>query len=45
MSYISVEEIHSHWEWSAFDICAVVAVIVAAALKLKDCRARRTWLD
>lgn len=45
MSYIRVEEVQSHWEWSAFDICAIVAVVAAVALKLKDCRTRRTWFD
>lgn len=45
MSYIRVEELQSHWEWSAFDACAVFAVLLAAALKLKDCRTRRAWLD
>ncbi len=45
MSYVRVKELHSYWEWSVLDACAVLAVVVAAGLKVKDCRSRRAWLD
>ena len=45
MSYVRVEEVQSTWEWSVLDACAVFAVLCAVALKMKDCRSRRSHVD
>lgn len=45
MSYVRVEELSDGWQWSVLDVCAVFAVLCAAALKMKDCRSRRGHVD